>query len=130
MFKKDDPMCFQQPYTTKKPLKTGVPGAEGTGRPLGNQMVFPALADSVPGPSEFQHLPAPRIESLPSFVLTAADAAALFRKSARTWRTWHAYGKVPAPVCIGRSQYWRLDELKAWVAAGCPDRETWESLRE
>ena len=63
-------------------------------------------------------------------VLTAAEAAAMFQKSLRTWRTWDAAGQIPKPLRIGHATYWRPEELKAWVAAGCPDRETWESLRE
>jgi predicted DNA-binding transcriptional regulator AlpA len=59
-------------------------------------------------------------------ILTAAEAAAIFKKSARTWRTWDATGKIPRSIRIGRSTYWRPEELYAWVAAGCPNREVWE----
>jgi hypothetical protein len=63
-------------------------------------------------------------------LLAAAEAAALFSKSVRTWRSWDIFGKIPKPVRIGHATYWRPEELKAWVAAGCPDRETWEAMRE
>jgi predicted DNA-binding transcriptional regulator AlpA len=63
-------------------------------------------------------------------VLTAAEAAEMFQKSVRTWRNWDITGKIPKPMRIGRSIYWQPEELKAWVAAGCPDRETWEAMRE
>jgi len=36
---------------------------------------------------------------------------------------------IPQPVRIGRSLYWRTEELKAWVAAGCPDRGTWIAMQ-
>jgi predicted DNA-binding transcriptional regulator AlpA len=39
-------------------------------------------------------------------------------------------GKTPRPIRIGRIPFWRYDELKAWVAAGCPDRATWDAIRE
>jgi prophage regulatory protein len=65
-----------------------------------------------------------------NLVLTAAEAAAMFQKSVRTWRTWDAAGKIPKPIRVGRAMYWRPEELKAWVAAGCPNRETWEAMRE
>jgi len=42
----------------------------------------------------------------------------------------NAAGRIPRPIHIGRSVFWRPKELKAWVAAGCPDRQTWEALRE
>lgn len=61
-------------------------------------------------------------------LLRAADAARLCKVSLRTWRAWDATGKVPQPVRIGRAVFWRLDELRAWVAAGYPDRETWQWL--
>ena len=63
-------------------------------------------------------------------LVRAQDAAALCSTSARTWRAWDVAGKIPAPIRIGRRVFWRPDELQAWVAAGCPDRVTWEGLRE
>ena len=63
-------------------------------------------------------------------LLRAEDAAALCSTSARTWRTWGTIGKIPRPIYIGRIPFWRYDELKAWVAAGCPDRAMWDTIRE
>jgi predicted DNA-binding transcriptional regulator AlpA len=58
-------------------------------------------------------------------LLTAAEAAALCRTSVRTWRAWDAAGKVPRAIRIGRAKLWRPDELREWVAAGCPERSIW-----
>ena len=63
-------------------------------------------------------------------LLRTHEAAALCGKSQRTWRTWDAAGHIPQPIRIGRSTLWRADELRAWVAAGCPRRREWESLRD
>lgn len=60
-------------------------------------------------------------------LLTAKQAASLLAKSLRTWRTWDAAGLIPRPVRIGRSVLWRAEELRAWIAAGCPRRAEWES---
>lgn len=60
-------------------------------------------------------------------LVTAKQAAQTCAKSLRTWRTWDAAGWIPRPVRIGRSTLWRLDELRAWVAAGCPRRDEWEA---
>lgn len=60
-------------------------------------------------------------------LLTAKQAVAICGKSLRTWRTWDAAGWIPRPVRIGRSTLWRADELREWVAAGCPRREEWEA---
>jgi predicted DNA-binding transcriptional regulator AlpA len=62
-------------------------------------------------------------------LVTAREAAALCGKSLRTWRTWDAAGWIPRPMRIGRSTLWRLEELREWVAAGCPRREAWEATR-
>jgi predicted DNA-binding transcriptional regulator AlpA len=63
-------------------------------------------------------------------LLRAPQAAASCNTSARTWRAWDAAGKIPRAVRIGRSTYWRPEELKAWIAAGCPDRKLWETIRQ
>jgi predicted DNA-binding transcriptional regulator AlpA len=64
-----------------------------------------------------------------SLLLTAAEAAAIFRKSARSWRNWNATGKIPRPIRIGRSTFWRPEEIEAWLSFGCPDRESWEQQK-
>ena len=66
----------------------------------------------------------------PALLLTATEAATLCHVVPRTWRTWHAAGRVPQPIRIGRKTFWRPDDLRAWVAAGCPDREKWAIMRE
>jgi predicted DNA-binding transcriptional regulator AlpA len=63
-------------------------------------------------------------------LLRAAEAARLCGTSVRTWRNWDIAGKIPQPVRVGRKIFWRPEELKAWIAAGCPDRLTWEAIRE
>ncbi len=78
---------------------------------------------------------APRFDSrdqseLEPLLVGAKRAAVLCGKSLRTWRAWDAAGWIPRPVRLGRSTLWRLDELKAWAAAGCPRREEWELLKE
>lgn len=62
-----------------------------------------------------------------ALLLTARQAATACGKSLRTWRTWDTAGWIPKPVRIGRSTLWRADELRAWVAAGCPRRAEWEA---
>ncbi len=67
-------------------------------------------------------------ESAP-LLLSAKSAAAVCGKSLRTWRTWDAAGVIPRPVRIGRSTLWRADELRAWIDAGCPNRDVWEAQK-
>jgi prophage regulatory protein len=62
-----------------------------------------------------------------ALLLRAVQAAALCGRSLRTWWVWDAAGLIPRPVRIGRSSLWRADELRSWVAAGCPRRGDWET---
>jgi len=72
-------------------------------------------------------LPDPVTDQVPKpLLLTARQAAAKCGKSLRTWRAWDAAGWIPRPVRIGRSTLWRADELREWVATGCPRRAEWE----
>jgi hypothetical protein len=57
----------------------------------------------------------------------AKIAATMCGKSVRTWRSWDAQGLIPRPARIRHSTLWSIAELRAWVAAGCPCRETWEA---
>lgn len=75
-------------------------------------------------------IPKTDIGEASSLLLTGAEAAAMLGTTARTWRTWDAMGKIPMAVRIGRRPFWRPVELRAWVAAGCPDRETWQIMRQ
>ena len=65
-----------------------------------------------------------------ALLLTTSQAVALCGRSLRTFRTWDAAGRIPQPVRIGRSTLWRAEELRAWVAVGCPRRQEWEDLRD
>ena len=42
----------------------------------------------------------------------------------------NAAGKLPKPIRLGRSVRWPVFEIEAWLAAGAPDRETWEAMKE
>jgi predicted DNA-binding transcriptional regulator AlpA len=46
-----------------------------------------------------------------------------FHALRRTWR----FG--PRPIKLGRSVRFRVDEIKAWIAAGAPPRAKWEGMK-
>lgn len=48
------------------------------------------------------------------------EAADLFGVSEGTVFGWMKSGRMPAPIRIGRAVRWGYEELRAWVAAGCP----------
>ncbi|HEV8062781.1 MAG TPA: hypothetical protein VGP68_23070, partial [Gemmataceae bacterium] len=58
----------------------------------------------------------------------SADAAArMAGVSPSTWWRLHAGAKVPKPNRLGGRTFWRVDELRRWIEAGCPDRKVWEA---
>lgn len=62
----------------------------------------------------------------------AVDAKALARMlcaGVRTIRTWDAAGKLPRPVRIGGRLLWSVEEIRTWLTAGAPDRQTWEARK-
>lgn len=62
--------------------------------------------------------------------LVDADAAAAMCGIHRaTWYKAVSNGKAPASVRIGGVVRWRRTELEEWIAAGCPARQKWESMR-
>jgi predicted DNA-binding transcriptional regulator AlpA len=38
-------------------------------------------------------------------------------------------GKIPAPIRIGGAVRWSNQEIADWLAAGAPDRKTWEARK-
>lgn len=63
-------------------------------------------------------------------LMTAAEVGEQLRKSERQVYRDDATGRIPRPVRVGRAVRWRRDELIVWIGAGCPDRETWDSMRD
>ena len=57
--------------------------------------------------------------------------APLLAVSVRTVRLWDTLGRIPRPIRIGGCVRWVLDGptgIRAWLAAGAPDRRTWEAM--
>jgi prophage regulatory protein len=68
-------------------------------------------------------------EPIAPLVADAKGLAKLLGLGVRTIRTHDAAGKLPQPVKLGGRVVWRLDEIRAWLDAGAPDRATWAALR-
>jgi len=80
---------------------------------------------TAPPPSERPAQPAALAEPL---LVPAAKAARLCGVSEASWYRLKAAGKLPAPVRLGGRVLWRVEELRRWCAAGCPDLRTWQAL--
>ncbi|MBN2560177.1 MAG: helix-turn-helix domain-containing protein [Phycisphaerae bacterium] len=63
-------------------------------------------------------------------LIGALELAKRLGLSLRTVRRLDCSGKLPRPVKIGGAVRWRVEEIAAWLAADCPDRERWETLRK
>ena len=42
----------------------------------------------------------------------------------------NSYGKIPAPIRIGGAVRWSAQDVSDWLAAGAPDRRTWEAMKQ
>jgi predicted DNA-binding transcriptional regulator AlpA len=64
----------------------------------------------------------------PPLLVSRRHLAGLLSLSLPTIDRLAAAGKLPRPLRLAGSVRWRMDEIREWVAAGCPDRRTWEAL--
>ena len=65
-----------------------------------------------------------------SLLIDAHEVARRLGQNERTVRRLIAAGTLPKAIVIdGTSKRWRPDDIKAWVAAGCPDHSILESAR-
>jgi predicted DNA-binding transcriptional regulator AlpA len=56
--------------------------------------------------------------------------AELLNISTRTLWRLKSGGQVPAPVRFGGTVRWRLDEIKNWIAEGCPPLQARENGKQ
>jgi predicted DNA-binding transcriptional regulator AlpA len=63
-------------------------------------------------------------------LLTADQAATLCGLSPATWYRMSSAGRCPGPLRLSRGCVrWRAEELRDWIAAGCPGRREWQARR-
>jgi predicted DNA-binding transcriptional regulator AlpA len=64
-------------------------------------------------------------------LLTAKALGQMLSLSKRQIFRLNSCGKIPAPIRIGGSVRWDLErDIKPWLAAGAPDRKSWEAMKE
>jgi predicted DNA-binding transcriptional regulator AlpA len=61
-------------------------------------------------------------------LLDVRQTMAMFGLSKSSIYKLSAAGRFPRPVRIGRSTRWRADELRAWLADGCPPLSRWRGV--
>lgn len=63
---------------------------------------------------------------LQPMLIDAERVAFLLGISTGTFWRLNSCERAPRPIKLGRRTLWRVDEIREWVAAGCPARERWE----
>ncbi len=64
------------------------------------------------------------------WLITVSELAEKLQLSERSIHGKRVSGELPAPIKLGRAVRWRADEIKAWLAAGAPPRDKWESMQQ
>ena len=63
-------------------------------------------------------------------LLTAKAVGEMLSLSKRQIFRLNSCGKIPEPIRIGGAVRWSEQEISSWLAAGAPERKTWQALRE
>lgn len=64
-----------------------------------------------------------------SLAIPAKELARLLGVSVRqVWRL-NSAGLLPKPLRLNGSVRWRRNEIEAFIEAGAPDRQTWETIK-
>lgn len=61
--------------------------------------------------------------------INAKELGAMLGLCERTIRTMDYAGDLPKPGKLGRKVLWSLAEIRAWEAAGMPNRQRWEQIK-
>lgn len=63
-------------------------------------------------------------------VFSAQQLADCLGVSLRHVRRLDSAGKLPKPIRLGRCCRWSVQEMEQFLAAGAPDRKTWQAMKE
>lgn len=87
-------------------------------------------ADSAPSVGYRVGMDTPNTSIAPCHPLATATPWLTVGISRGQWFKLSRSGRTPLPVYLGtRRPVYLLAELRAWLEAGAPDRQTWERLR-
>jgi predicted DNA-binding transcriptional regulator AlpA len=73
--------------------------------------------------------PTVRAEKRPTLI-DAFDLAVRLDVSAGQIHRMKARGDLPKEIRLGGCVRWDPEVIERWIAAGCPDRKTWESIEK
>ncbi len=61
--------------------------------------------------------------------VASRELARLLGVSVRHVERMDASGRLPRALRLGRAKRWSLQEIRAWLAAGCPGRGAWREKK-
>ena len=67
-------------------------------------------------------MPADDTVTIERLAVNAREAARICGLSTAMWWKLDRSGRCPRPIRVGRLKRWRVEELRAWLAMGCPPR--------
>ena len=103
--------------------------------------VEPTLKIATPSQSAAEPVEAPRVSAtggastllssqlVAPLLVDTDQAAGICAVSPASWYRLKAAGKTPQPVKLGGRVLYRIEDLKLWVALGCPDRKIFEARK-
>jgi len=64
-----------------------------------------------------------------ALALSAKELAERLGVSLRHVRRMDSAGMLPRPCRLGRAVRWSTETINSWLAAGAPDRRTWQRIK-
>lgn len=99
--------------------------------------VTPPPPAPVPPPQPSKPSPPQVVQPVPqqavpdeSLLLDTKQVAELLGIGERTLWRWSRSGIAPRPIKIGKTVRFSADEIREWVAKGCPHERQWEHLKK
>ena len=63
-------------------------------------------------------------------LISATDAAKCLGISRTMFYEQMNSGRLPYPIRFGRRMVWSAEEMKQWIAAGCPNGDKWAVIKK
>ncbi len=116
--------AFRTAIPASRPVPTVMPTSPVPAPP-------PKVEPPQPKPSPPQVQPTPK-QAVPDehLLLDTKQVAELLGIGERTLWAWSRSGIAPRPIKIGRTVRFSADEIREWVAKGCPHERQWEHLKK
>ena len=70
-----------------------------------------------------------RRRKLPPLAVDAKGLAVMLNVGKRSIDTYNAAGLIPKPFKLSGRTLWNVAEIRRWLDAGSPDRETWARIK-